>query len=193
MKLSRRFLPISVVAVLLVAAIALVQRPRKVAAGSTSVKVTQSVFAQEQSGKVKECSNDTLEGSFGFTSTGTILPPLFGQASYSFDGPAGPFAEVGRQTFDGNEKGETEYTATISNNGEPTPGLLFKGTYSVNEDCTGTMTLTQTVPFPSTVTFNFVIDDKGSEIRALLTGPIPTSTPCTESTCIVESRIYKKQ
>jgi hypothetical protein len=71
--------------------------------------------------------------------------------------------------------------------------LLFKGTYSVSKGCTGTMTLTQTTPFPSTVTFNFVIDDNGSEIRALLTGPIPTSTPCTESTCIVESRVYKKQ
>ena len=144
--------------------------------------------------EVKECSNATLQGSFGFTSTGTILPPLFGQASYSFDEPAGPFAEVGRQTFGGNEKGETEYTATISNNGEPTPGLLFKGNYSVNEDCTGTMTLTQTVPFPSTVTFNFVIDDKGSEIRALLSGPIPAPPQCGESsTCIVESRVYKKQ
>ena len=43
----------------------------------------------------------------------------------------------------------------------------------MNEDCTGTMTLTQTMPFPSTVTFNFVIDDNGSEIRALLSGPIP--------------------
>jgi hypothetical protein len=148
---------------------------------------------QEQRGNVKECSNATLQGSFGFTSTGTILPPLFGLASYSFDEPAGPSGEVGRQTFDGNEKGETEYTATISNNGETTPGLLFKGTYSVNKDCTGTMTLAQTMPFPSTVTFNFVIDDNGSEIRALLTGPIPTPTPCTESTCIVESRVYKKQ
>jgi hypothetical protein len=142
---------------------------------------------------VKECSNATLKGSYGFTSTGTILPPLFGQPSYSFDGPAGPFAEVGRQTFDGKEKGETEYTATINNNGEITTGLLFKGTYSVNKDCTGTMTLTQTMPFPSTVTFNFVIDDNGSEIRALLSGPIPAPTPCTASTCIVESRVYKKQ
>lgn len=151
------------------------------------------IVPRAQAGEDKECSNATLRGSYGFTSTGTILPPLFGQPSYSFDGPAGPFAEVGRQTFDGTEKGETEYTATISNNGETTPGLLFKGTYSVNKNCTGTMTLTQTTPFPSTVTFNFVIDDNGSEIRALLTGPIPTPTPCAESTCIVESRVYKKQ
>jgi hypothetical protein len=159
-----------------------------------AVSMPIRLAAQEQPDKVKECSNATLQGSFGFTSTGTILPPLFGQASYSFDEPAGPFAEVGRQTFDGNEKGETEYTATISNNGEPTPGLLFKGNYSVNEDCTGTMTLTQTVPFPSTVTFNFVIDDNGSEIRALLSGPIPAPPQCGESsTCIVESRVYKKQ
>jgi hypothetical protein len=50
MKLSKRFLLIPVVSLLLVAAIALVQRPSKVAAGSTSVKLTQSVFAQELPG-----------------------------------------------------------------------------------------------------------------------------------------------
>jgi len=152
-----------------------------------------SLVAQELPSTAKGCSNATLRGGYGFTSTGTILPPLFGQPSYSFDGPAGPFAEVGTQTFDGNEEGETEYSATISNNGETTSGLLFKGTYSVNKDCTGTMTLTQTLPFPATVTFNFVIDDHGSEIRALLTGPIATPSACAESTCIVESRVSKKQ
>lgn len=171
---------------------------KRTIAPTTLVVIFATMFAlgilpRAQADEDKECSRATLKGSYGFTSTGTILPPLFGQPSYSFDGPAGPFAEVGKQTFDGNENGETEYTATISNNGETTPGLLFKGTYSVNKDCTGTMTLTQTMPFPSTVAFNFVIDDHGSEIRALLTGPIPSPTPCTGSTCIVESRLYKKQ
>lgn len=46
------------------------------------------------------CSNATLNGSFGYTNTGTILA-----------GPdAGPFGGVGRQTFDG--KGNTEATAS---------------------------------------------------------------------------------
>ena len=71
-----------------------------------SVAMPIRLAAQEQSGKVKECSNATLRGSFGYTSTGTLLdsyvpPPL-----------AGPFAEVGRQTFDG--KGHTDATATTS-------------------------------------------------------------------------------
>lgn len=50
------------------------------------------VTAQEQSATVTECSDATLQGSFGYTMTGTLLPalvpPLF----------VGPFAEVGRQT-----------------------------------------------------------------------------------------------
>ena len=83
-------------------------------------------FAQEQSGKVKECSIATLQGSFGYTSTGTLLdsfvPPPF----------AGPFAEVGRQTFDG--KGKTEATATISSNGNIQQQATIQGTYTVNAD-----------------------------------------------------------
>ena len=55
----------------------------------------------------RRCSNASLQGSFGFTSAGTLLalpPPL-----------AGPFAEMGRQTFDGH--GNTDATATLSANG----------------------------------------------------------------------------
>jgi len=130
----------------------------------------------------KACSNATLKGGFGFTSTGTILPAFFGLPdTYDpFAPPAGPFAEVGRQTFDG--KGGTEYIATITNNGSPTPGLDFKGTYSVSKDCTGSMTLSQTVPFPATLTLYFVIDNDGTEIRALST-----------DANLVESRVYRKQ
>ena len=69
----------------------------------------QSAVAQEQSDKVKECSNATLRGSFGYTSTGTLLP------AYVPPPYAGPFAEVGRQTFDG--KGNTDATGTLSANG----------------------------------------------------------------------------
>ena len=44
-----------------------------------SVAMPIRLAAQEQSGKVKECSNATLQGSFGYTSTGTLVdfpPPL---------------------------------------------------------------------------------------------------------------------
>ena len=130
-------------------------------------------FAQEQSGKLKECSIATLQGSFGYTSTGTLLdsfvPPPF----------AGPFAEVGRQTFDG--KGKTEATATISSNGNIQQQATIQGTYTVNADCTGSMTLN--IPaFGATVHADFVIDHDGAEIRAVVT-----------ETGVIESRVYRKQ
>jgi hypothetical protein len=86
--------------------------------------------SRAQAGERGGCSKATLRGSFGFTSTGTLLalPPPF----------AGPFAEVGRQTFDG--KGNTDATATASANGNIAQ-LTLQGTYVVNPDCTGSMTL----------------------------------------------------
>jgi hypothetical protein len=139
---------------------------------AVSMFYAQSVVAQEQSGKVKECSNATLQGSFGYTSTGTLLP--------SFVPPpyAGPFAEVGRQTFDG--KGNTHATATTSSNGSIVK-VTIGGTYTVNQDCTGSMIL-EVSPFDSTVHADFVISDDGAEIRYIDT-----------DSGVVESRVYSKQ
>jgi hypothetical protein len=119
----------------------------------------------------KECSIATLKGSFGYTSTGALLP--------AYAGPdAGPFAEVGRQTFDG--KGHTDATATVSSNGDITQ-VTVEGTYSVKPDCTGSMTL-QVAPFDATVDVAFVIDHDGEEIRAIVT-----------DANVIESRVYRKQ
>jgi hypothetical protein len=130
-------------------------------------------LGQEQSGKVKECSLATLQGSFGYTSTGTLLD------SYVPAPYAGPFAEVGRQTFDG--KGNTNATATISSNGNIQQEATIQGTYKVNADCTGSMTL-YVVQFQATVHADFVIDHDGAEIRAIST-----------DSGVIESRIYNKQ
>ena len=118
----------------------------------------------------RACSNATLRGSFGFTSTGALLalPPPF----------AGAFGEIGRQTFDGN--GNTEATATLSANGN-IRRVTFHGTYVVNPDCTGSMTV-YILPFGSTAEQDFVIDNDGTEIRSISTG-----------TGAVETRVYKKQ
>jgi hypothetical protein len=117
---------------------------------AVSMFCAQSVVAQEQSAKVKECSKATLSGSFGYSSTGTLLD------SYVPAPYAGPFGEVGRQTFDG--KGNTSATATTSSNGNIAP-VTIEGTYTVNPDCTGSMTLNVS-PFGSTVHADFVIDDE---------------------------------
>jgi hypothetical protein len=123
-------------------------------------------------GEDEACSNATLHGSFGYTSTGTLLesfvPPPF----------AGPFAEVGRQTFDG--KGNTDATATLSANGN-TMNVTITGTYKVNPDCTGSMTL-YTVQFAAYSHADFVIDDDGAELRLIFT-----------DSGVIESRVYRKQ
>jgi hypothetical protein len=127
--------------------------------------------AQAGEREPRGCSNASLLGSFGFTSSGTLLnlPP----------GLAGPFAEIGRQTFDG--RGNTDATATLSANGHIVQGVTVQGTYVVNPDCTGSMTLF-ILPFGTTAELDFVIDDDGAELRAIVTG-----------TGSIESRIYRKQ
>ena len=109
----------------------------------------------------KGCTNATLQGTFAYTSTGFITAPPY---------LAGPVAEVGTQTFDG--KGATNGTATLSQNGNISP-VTITGTYKVNPDCTGTMTLQVTFPgFPTfPVDVYFVVDDGGDEFQAIETDP----------------------
>src|SRR5215472_2860563 len=76
----------------------------------------------------ERCSNATLKGSFGWRMTGTIGLP---------SSPV-PFAGVGKQTFDGN--GNTELADVVSVNGVLYSSTLT-GTYAVNQDCTGSFTL----------------------------------------------------
>jgi hypothetical protein len=112
----------------------------------------------------KGCSNATLQGTFAFTSTGFITaPPVI----------AGPFAEVGTQTFDG--RGGTTVAATASQNGNIAQ-LTLTGTYTVNPDCTGTVTAQgMTIPQPGnpsislTLYMFFVIDNNGSEFHGIET------------------------
>jgi hypothetical protein len=108
-----------------------------------------SVEAQDH-----QCSNATLDGSFGFAGTGTIFNPS-----------ASLFAQVGRQTFDGN--GNTGATATTSINGASFP-VTIKGTYAVNPDCTGSLTLNVS-PVDITVHADFVIAIDGAEFQAIVT------------------------
>ena len=116
------------------------------------------------------CSNASLQGSFGFTNTGTNLalpPPL-----------AGPIAQIGRQTFDG--RGNTDAATTLSANGNIVRATA-QGTYVVNPDCTGSLTLFVS-PFGVTVQTDFVIDDDGAELRAIIT-----------DAGAIESLVFRKQ
>jgi hypothetical protein len=135
---------------------------KRIVAPTALVIVFATVFAlslmpDAQAVERRECSNASLRGSFGFTNTGTNLalpPPL-----------AGPLAQIGRQTFDG--RGNTHATTTLSANGNILTAIA-EGTYVVNPDCTGSMTLVVS-PFGSTVNADFVIDNNGEELRAIVT------------------------
>ncbi len=120
-----------------------------------------------------KCSNASLQGSYGYTATGTLLPtgapPPF----------AGPFAEVGRQTFNGS--GDTSGAATLSANGN-TQKVTVSGTYTVNPDCTGSMTL-NVAPLGVTSHLDFVIDNDSLQIRTISTDP----------SIAVETRVYTRQ
>jgi len=122
----------------------------------TAVAALTLSFSPTAKADDKGCSNASLQGTYGYTSIGTITAP---------PDIAGPVAEVGTQTFDG--RGNTTATATLSSNGTLFP-LTITGTYTVNPDCTGTFTL-QVAPFGITVDVLFVIDDGWNEFRAIET------------------------
>ena len=106
------------------------------------------------------CSNATLTGRYatkgeGFVPSGP--PPA----------PMVPFAVVSLMTLDGI--GNLSNASTASNNGVIESGIRT-GTYTVNEDCTGKLTVM--LPFPPfQLTFDLVIADKGNEFYTIATTP----------------------
>ena len=68
------------------------------------------------------CSTATLNGAYGFYSSGIILPART------------PRITVGREVYDGN--GHFANTFTVNDNGAVSHNAS-SGTYNVNPDCTG--------------------------------------------------------
>jgi hypothetical protein len=104
----------------------------------------------------KGCSNASLAGTFSRRDTGTVLSPA---------PAAGPIAVVGTLTFDGN--GAVTGASVSSQNGTIGHGTQT-GTYTVNPDCTGTITV-QVSPGGYSAHYFFVIDDSGSEFQFICT------------------------
>jgi hypothetical protein len=113
------------------------------------------------------CSEATLRGAYGVQIQGTRPAPapatpgsiesVIGIIVRHYDGRGG-FTQVN------NEKG------SISGVGPADRAGL--GTYQVNEDCSGSHTLTiPGVPFP--ITDRFVIVDYGREVRHFVVNPAP--------------------
>lgn len=99
--------------------------------------------------------NGNVGGDYSFLHTGTGGGPAFG-------GVTGPVAALGRITLDGS--GSLRGTVSLSFNGTVTRGIPFSGSYSINSDCTGTLTF-----FGSSVHFDIVITPDGRQITMLQT------------------------
>ncbi len=116
-----------------------------------------AVAASAQPGPV--CSNAGLAGSWGATLTGTQILPT----------GAVPFAAVNRTTYDfaGNFWG----TQTRTSNGTVSR-VTFRGTYTVNSDCTGTKAVRsfdQSGNLVNTATLDFVLVSNAKEIIEVFT------------------------
>ena len=105
----------------------------------------------------RSCHTRTLFGSYGIATTGFIISA----------GPVGPVGDVGVISFDGN--GAVSQTTTVSLNGNIIPSRTSTGTYTVNSDCTGSLSVT--LPPPGGLSqSDFVIVDNGKELRLINTG-----------------------
>jgi len=107
------------------------------------------------------CSNRTLNGDYGFTGEGLILPapgvtlPIRGVSMTHFDGQ-GHFTQVDHVIVNGVAP--------------PIPWSPSTGTYHINADCTGTAHIV--IPVTNGfVNLAMVVVNQGKEIRAVVTGP----------------------
>ena len=118
------------------------------------VMVSLSLFTVEQAysgqqGGPTTCSLATLKGVY-----------LFAQSGYqSVNGTLVPLGVTGRGIFHGN--GAIDTLATLSVGGTIVPGGAAPGTYTVNSDCTGTVTVLMTPPTPNVHLDIFIAPDGG--------------------------------
>jgi hypothetical protein len=104
----------------------------------------------------RECTDSTIKGSYAFTIHGQILTP------------GGPLLVDGiaKTTFDGN--GELTQVSAVAINGNiPLIWSPSSGTYTVNSDCTGTMTLISTGQ--PTLHLAILVSQSGNHIHTVIT------------------------
>lgn len=125
--------------------------------GSTALPVVHA-----QSG----CSAGTLTGNYAFSNPGFTTP------GSPVKGIEVPFAAVGVFAFDGAGNISTSYTFAFK--GVVSQGLTSSGTYTVNSDCTGSISFT--TGDAAGLNLNMVIIGGGTEIFGIETNPSFTGT-----------------
>ncbi len=109
--------------------------------------------------RASSCNDSTISGTYAFTLHGTIFLP---------DGSTLLIDGIAKQTYDG--KGNMSQVDAVATNGFLTPGWRAgTGTYSVNSDCTGTLTIT--IPGLSDLHLQFIVAQSGNTIHQVVTDP----------------------
>jgi hypothetical protein len=124
---------------------------------SSALAASNEQELQDSNGH-RVCTLATLKGRYLFAASGVILPPAFG-VTVPTEG-----ADAGLRTLNGDGTGSDTVTVRIGNNIvlENAVSLL---SYTVNADCTGTITV---VNGPS---FDIFIAPDGSEFAEIATAP----------------------
>jgi hypothetical protein len=120
------------------------------------------------------CRNKTLEGVYALSTSGTrpAPPPPSGTPNY-VPGTIEQLIGVGTRTFDGDGNFSQINTEKGSLSGIPFPNRALQGTYSVNPDCSGTITLY--VPgLPAPIVFDLVVMSGGREFNSIVAS-LPSS------------------
>jgi hypothetical protein len=107
----------------------------------------------------KRCNLSSLKGAYGYTYTGAVKG-------------FGTIAAVGPISFDGD--GNTSATYSVNLGGTNFQGS-FTGTYTINDDCTGSITINLPVLGVSS-SGRFVVVDDGGEAPFMGTDPGVTVT-----------------
>jgi len=118
-----------------------------------------AILGLAQAVQAHECSLADAAGNYGYTSTGTIVTP-----------PVGPFTAVGHVTL--TESGTFSGAQTTSIGGNLVAEIL-QGTFSVNPDCTGSMTgyVYHGTTLVRTSMLNLVWDAHENEVHAIYLTP----------------------
>lgn len=143
--------------------------------GTTFLSLVPGVRAQDEGA----CSNSSVAGKWGFTTSGTIVG-------------IGPRASLGILTLDGAGNLRSG-KATASLNGSVTDET-FSGTYSVNPDCTGKLAI-QIFDLSGnkllSATLDLVFDNNVHELRAIFTSAVlPNGTALGTVITVQAKRLF---
>ena len=118
-----------------------------------------SAMAQSQESVTTSCSLNNIAGSYAFTASGSLSP--------STDTP---FAAVGVLNIDANGNASGSDTANALG---VAVARTFRGSVTVNSDCTGTFNLNFVgAPFDGLAVANVVFEDNRKGIRGIQLVPV---------------------